>query len=164
MHFSEFISIFFTRKRTKHENTRKSAIFVCRQRLLGAQSINTETASLRPRITSGRRGLHTCKWYDQTLTRLPDSSTCFSIASTNHVTTFKYSYDYCCPCDSVSSILLAASLNISYGIKRKASEAAAEARSDVQFDHVLFHQCKRVADWLWLCVESSDPNIVGNIH
>ena len=49
----------------------------------------------------------------------------------------------------------------------KASEAAAEVRSDAQLQHVLFHQCKRVADWLrfkssymrladWLRVESSD--------
>ena len=60
-------------------------------------------------------------------------------------------------------IPLAASSNI----KRKVSEATAEVRSDVQLDHVLFHQCKRVADWLrfkssyirladWLVVESSD--------
>ena len=65
-------------------------------------------------------------------------------------------------------IPLAASLNISYDFRRKASEAAAEVRSDVQLDHVLFHQCKRVADWLcfkssymrlsdWLRMESSDP-------
>ena len=54
-------------------------------------------------------------------------------------------------------ILLSASLNISYDIRRKVSEAVAEVRSDVQLDHVLFHQCKRVADWLH--VESSDPKI-----
>ena len=45
-------------------------------------------------------------------------------------------------------IPLAASLNISYDIRRKVLEAAAEVRSDTQLDHVLFHQCKRVADWL----------------
>ena len=33
-------------------------------------------------------------------------------------------------------------LNISYNIRRKASEATAEVRSDMQLDHVLFHQCK----------------------
>ena len=38
---------------------------------------------------------------------------------------------------------------------RKASEAAVEVRSNMQLDHVLFHQCKQVADWLR--VESSDP-------
>ena len=64
-------------------------------------------------------------------------------------------------------IPIAASLNISYDIKRKVSEAAAEVRSNAQLDHVLFRQCKRVADWLrfkcsymrladWLRVESSD--------
>ena len=41
---------FFTRKRTKDENTRKSSFFVIyengRRRLRGAQSINTERASL----------------------------------------------------------------------------------------------------------------------
>ena len=45
-------------------------------------------------------------------------------------------------------IPLAASLNISYDIRRKASEAAAEVRSDALLDHVLYHQCKRVPDWL----------------
>ena len=67
-------------------------------------------------------------------------------------------------------IPIAASLNISYDIKRKVSEAAAEVRSNAQLDHVLFRQCKRVADWLrfkssymrladWLRVESSDKKI-----
>ena len=43
----------------------------------------------------------------------------------------------------------------SYVIRRKASEAVAEVRSDMLLDHVLFHCCKQVADWLRL--ESSDP-------
>ena len=38
---SEFMPIYFTKKRTKHENTRS------RRRLLGAQSINTERASCK---------------------------------------------------------------------------------------------------------------------
>ena len=45
IHFSEFMPMFYTRKRTKHEIL-ESTIFLRyengRQRLLGAQSINTE--------------------------------------------------------------------------------------------------------------------------
>ena len=55
IHFSELMPILFTRKRTKHENTR-SAILVWyengRRRLLGAQSINTERGSLSISMTT----------------------------------------------------------------------------------------------------------------
>ena len=45
----------------------------------------------------------------------------------------------------------------SLDIRRKASEAAAEIRSDAQKCAVPIHQCKRVADCLR--VESSEPEI-----
>ena len=54
-------------------------------------------------------------------------------------------------------------LNISYDIRRKASEAAAEVRSETQLDHVLFHQCKRVVDWLRLPICDSLIGCVWNL-
>ena len=47
-------------------------------------------------------------------------------------------------------ILLSASLNISYDIKRKVSEAVAEVRSDAQLDHVLFPSVQ-TSRWLATC-------------
>ena len=59
LHFSEFMLIFFTRKRKKHEKTRSVPFFVWyengRRRLLGAQSINTERTSLRANGLASRR-------------------------------------------------------------------------------------------------------------
>ena len=59
LHFSEFMLVFFTRKRTKHEHTRSPPFFVWyengRRRLLGAQSINTERTSLRANGLASRR-------------------------------------------------------------------------------------------------------------
>ena len=52
---------------------------------------------------------------------------------------------------------LAASLNISCDIRRKASEAAAEETTRN------FHQCKRVADWLRLAICDSLIGCVWNV-
>ena len=43
------------------------------------------------------------------------------------------------------------------------SEATAEVRSDTQLGHVLFHQCKRVTDWLRLPICDSLIGCVWNL-
>ena len=60
IHFSEFMSVVFTRKWTKHENTRCPPFSYDkyengRRRLLSAQSINSESASLTMQTLSSLR-------------------------------------------------------------------------------------------------------------